>query len=165
MLRETLLTVSRNEKIRDLSVALPVTRDVVHRFVAGSYFHSAANASPVLACPPNIQKVPSCAVQLYWFTKPGGWFAAAATPCVPYKPAPPGGEYRPGSMRQLRNTRGRAGPDGPSARHNHSKTGDSPMLGLMQNHPMMISTLIDFAERHHGSGMRMAHCCLHGACC
>ncbi len=26
------------------------------------------------------------------------------------------------------------------------------MLGLMQNHPMMISTLIDFAERHHGEG-------------
>ena len=24
------------------------------------------------------------------------------------------------------------------------------MLGLMQNHPLMISTLIDFAERHHG---------------
>jgi len=26
------------------------------------------------------------------------------------------------------------------------------MLGLMQNHPLMISTLIDFAERHHGEG-------------
>jgi acyl-CoA synthetase (AMP-forming)/AMP-acid ligase II len=26
------------------------------------------------------------------------------------------------------------------------------MLGIMQNHPMMISTLIDFAERHHGEG-------------
>ncbi len=26
------------------------------------------------------------------------------------------------------------------------------MLGLMQNQPLMISSLIDFAERHHGSG-------------
>ena len=26
------------------------------------------------------------------------------------------------------------------------------MLGLMQNHPLLISTLIDFAERHHGDG-------------
>jgi len=26
------------------------------------------------------------------------------------------------------------------------------MLGLMQNHPLLISSLIDFAERHHGSG-------------
>ncbi len=26
------------------------------------------------------------------------------------------------------------------------------MLGLMQNRPLMISTLIDFAERHHGEG-------------
>ncbi|MEO8545756.1 MAG: AMP-binding protein, partial [Burkholderiaceae bacterium] len=26
------------------------------------------------------------------------------------------------------------------------------MLGLMQNHPLLISTLIDFAERHHGEG-------------
>ena len=24
------------------------------------------------------------------------------------------------------------------------------MLGLMQNHPLLISSLIDFAERHHG---------------
>jgi 3-(methylthio)propionyl---CoA ligase len=26
------------------------------------------------------------------------------------------------------------------------------MLGLMQDHPLLISTLIDFAERHHGDG-------------
>ena len=26
------------------------------------------------------------------------------------------------------------------------------MLGLMQNHPLLISSLIDFAERHHGDG-------------
>ena len=26
------------------------------------------------------------------------------------------------------------------------------MLGLMQNHPLLISSLIDFAERHHGEG-------------
>ncbi len=26
------------------------------------------------------------------------------------------------------------------------------MLGLMQNHPLLISSLIDHAERHHGDG-------------
>ena len=26
------------------------------------------------------------------------------------------------------------------------------MLGLMQNHPLLISSLIDFAARHHGDG-------------
>src|SRR5665811_227471 len=26
------------------------------------------------------------------------------------------------------------------------------MLGLMQNHQLLISSLIDFAERHHGEG-------------
>ncbi|MDE2618117.1 MAG: long-chain fatty acid--CoA ligase, partial [Burkholderiales bacterium] len=26
------------------------------------------------------------------------------------------------------------------------------MLGLMQNQPLLISSLIDFAERHHGDG-------------
>ena len=26
------------------------------------------------------------------------------------------------------------------------------MLGLMQNQPLLISNLIDFAERHHGDG-------------
>jgi len=27
---------------------------------------------------------------------------------------------------------------------------EPPMFGLMQNHPLLISSLIDFAERHHG---------------
>ncbi len=49
MLREALLTVSRNEKIRDLSVSLPVTRDVVHRFVAGEGIPDAVAASADLA--------------------------------------------------------------------------------------------------------------------
>ena len=26
------------------------------------------------------------------------------------------------------------------------------MLGLMQDHPLLISSLIEFAERHHGEG-------------
>ena len=26
------------------------------------------------------------------------------------------------------------------------------MLGLMQDQPLLISTLIDFADRHHGDG-------------
>ncbi|MBS0341836.1 MAG: long-chain fatty acid--CoA ligase, partial [Proteobacteria bacterium] len=26
------------------------------------------------------------------------------------------------------------------------------MLGLMQEHPLMISSLLEFAERHHGDG-------------
>ena len=45
MLRQTLLTVSRNEKIRDLSVSLPVTRQVVMRFVAGEQIPDAVSAS------------------------------------------------------------------------------------------------------------------------
>ncbi|MCH9720041.1 MAG: proline dehydrogenase family protein [Actinomycetia bacterium] len=35
MIRRAMLSVSRNEKIRELSVSMPVTRDVVQRFVAG----------------------------------------------------------------------------------------------------------------------------------
>ncbi len=35
MIRQTLLSVSRSDKIRELSVSLPITRDVVQRFVAG----------------------------------------------------------------------------------------------------------------------------------
>jgi len=35
VLREVLLSVSRSEPIRDLSTSLPVTRDIVNRFVAG----------------------------------------------------------------------------------------------------------------------------------
>ena len=49
MLRQTLLTVSRNEKIRDLSVSLPVTRQVVMRFVAGEQIPDAVSASAELA--------------------------------------------------------------------------------------------------------------------
>jgi len=35
VIRRAMLSVSRNEKIRELSVSMPVTRDVVQRFVAG----------------------------------------------------------------------------------------------------------------------------------
>ena len=35
MIRRAMVSVSRNEKIRELSVSMPVTRDVVQRFVAG----------------------------------------------------------------------------------------------------------------------------------
>lgn len=45
MIRQALLTVSRNEKIRDLSVSLPVARQVVHRFVAGEQIPDAVAAT------------------------------------------------------------------------------------------------------------------------
>jgi 3-(methylthio)propionyl---CoA ligase len=32
------------------------------------------------------------------------------------------------------------------------QTEETPMLGLMQNQPLLISNLIEFAERHHGDG-------------
>ena len=31
-------------------------------------------------------------------------------------------------------------------------TGEHPMLGLMQQQSLLISSLIQFAERHHGDG-------------
>ncbi|MFN8126201.1 MAG: proline dehydrogenase family protein [Candidatus Nanopelagicales bacterium] len=49
MIRQTLLTVSRNEKIRDLSVSLPITRQVVMRFVAGEEVPDAVSATADLA--------------------------------------------------------------------------------------------------------------------
>ncbi len=49
MLRETLLTVSRNDRIKGLSLSLPVTRDVVRRFVAGEYVPDAVSATAELA--------------------------------------------------------------------------------------------------------------------
>ncbi|MEI2718213.1 MAG: proline dehydrogenase family protein [Candidatus Nanopelagicales bacterium] len=49
MLRQALLTVSRNDKIKEMSVALPVTRDVVHRFVAGEGAPDAVAATAELA--------------------------------------------------------------------------------------------------------------------
>lgn len=45
MIRQALLTVSRNERIRDLSVSMPVTRQVVHRFVAGELIPDAVAAT------------------------------------------------------------------------------------------------------------------------
>jgi proline dehydrogenase len=49
MLREALLTVSRNDAIKNLSVSMPVTRDVVTRFVAGEDIPDAVAASADLA--------------------------------------------------------------------------------------------------------------------
>ncbi len=49
MLREALLTVSRNDAIKNLSVSMPVTRDVVMRFVAGENIPDAVAASAELA--------------------------------------------------------------------------------------------------------------------
>ena len=49
MLRQVLLTVSRNDKIRDLSVALPITRQVVQRFIAGEEVPDAVSVSAELA--------------------------------------------------------------------------------------------------------------------
>lgn len=49
MLRQTLLTVSRNEKIRDLCVTMPVTRQVVRRFVAGDEVPDAVGVAADLA--------------------------------------------------------------------------------------------------------------------
>jgi len=43
------LTVSRNDKIRDLSVALPITRQVVQRFIAGEEVPDAVSVSAELA--------------------------------------------------------------------------------------------------------------------
>jgi proline dehydrogenase len=45
MLRQALLTISRNDKIRDMSVSMPVTRKVVHRFVAGEHIPDAVAAT------------------------------------------------------------------------------------------------------------------------
>lgn len=49
MLREALLTVSRNDAIKNMSVSLPVTRDVVMRFVAGEEIPDAVAASAELS--------------------------------------------------------------------------------------------------------------------
>lgn len=49
MLRQALLTVSRNDTIKEMSVSLPVTRDVVHRFVAGEDAADAVAATAELA--------------------------------------------------------------------------------------------------------------------
>jgi hypothetical protein len=38
----------------------------------------------------------------------------------------------------------------PAAHQNPNQ--ETPMLGLMQNQPLLISSLIEFAERHHGEG-------------
>jgi proline dehydrogenase len=45
VLRQALLTVSRNDKIRNLSASMPVTRQVVHRFVAGEHIPDAVAAT------------------------------------------------------------------------------------------------------------------------
>ncbi len=49
MLREALMTVSRNDKIKDLSATMPVTRDVVTRFIAGEEIPDAVAAAADLA--------------------------------------------------------------------------------------------------------------------
>lgn len=49
MLREVLLTVSRNDAIKNMSVSMPVTRDVVMRFVAGEEIPDAVAAAAELS--------------------------------------------------------------------------------------------------------------------
>lgn len=49
MIRRALLTVSRNEQIRDLAVKAPVTRDVVTRFIAGEGVPDAVSVAGTLA--------------------------------------------------------------------------------------------------------------------
>ena len=45
MIRQTLLAVSRSDKIRQLSVSMPITRDVVQQFVAGENIADAVAAT------------------------------------------------------------------------------------------------------------------------
>lgn len=49
MIRRVLLSMSRSERIRDLSVSVPVARDVVHRFVAGEHTEDAVRVTRELA--------------------------------------------------------------------------------------------------------------------